>query len=175
MPTLTPTRRDLERNVRTYVAAGSGLPRNRVIPVSSNGPRPQDAYAVVGLIRDDTVGYPAERVRLDRNGEIEGVRTLVKRCAKYDVNFYRDTNFADLFAAWTQSANGIIQAANRQIRVKQYGDVVRMDELDDEQWENRAVIQLEIAYNSIYDDAISDLEIGGIVVSHDLGSEEIAV
>lgn len=173
MATITPTRQDLERLVRGYVAIGSELDSTHVVPVAQMSPRHEDPYCVVGLVRNNRIGYPEERVRFDGSGNIEFVETISVRQARYDVNFYRETTHAELFADWMQSAEGVIQAGKRNFRIKQYGDIIRMDDLIEDRWEYRSVVMLEVVYNSIFRDTSRELEVDRIIISHDQGTEEV--
>ena len=97
----------LARSVRIFVAEGSGLPTERVIPGNDKGPRPKDPYASVLLIDDKRRGYPIRR-------QLEAGQTadLVYRRAVYSVQFYRNgsVEIANKFDQWSQSENGLTQA-----------------------------------------------------------------
>ena len=101
----------LERAVREYVAEGSGLHADRVIPGNSMGPREIVTYASVLLMSDDRLGYP---IRTQRNRMVGGQLTgftddLVYRRARYSVQFYRTgaTERAVRFDTWAMSENGL--------------------------------------------------------------------
>ena len=176
MPIIIPDRQTLERTIRRYVSDGSGLDRSHVVPIAQTAPRHADPYAVVGLIRDDMNGTESEKVRYASNGDIEFVETTTQRTASYDISFYRDTSYADLFSRWMVSAGGVIAADTYKIRAHQYGNVMRLDEIIDEAWEQRSVVQCQFIYNSIYrDERIGDLRVSRIIISHDGGTESVSI
>ena len=173
MATITPTRETLERIIRRYVSRGAELDRNLVIPISDTDPRPQQPYASLALVRDERIGYPEVRAVHNPQGDVTDTITQSVRQASYDVSFYYDTHKGELFAHWIESPKGINTAARYEIRVRQYGDLIRMDEVVQEAWEQRLIVQLKIAYNTRYEDTSENLPVNSIVVSHDAGVERI--
>ena len=55
---MTTATQEFERTLRAFVAAGSGLDGEHVIPGNDKGERPKDAYATLLLIDDDRLAYP---------------------------------------------------------------------------------------------------------------------
>ena len=104
----------LERSIREYVAEGSGLSTQHVIPGNSKGPREIVTYASVLLMSDDRLNYP---IRAQRHRMIGGQMTgytddLVYRRARYSLQFYRAgaTENAVQFDTWAMSENGLTWA-----------------------------------------------------------------
>ena len=94
---------DLERRLRAFVATGSGLARTHVIPGNDNGPTPQEPFASVTLIDDETIGQPGEAHRLD--GDSVRADLFVVHRAVYRIQFYRKgaSATARAFVAWLDS------------------------------------------------------------------------
>ena len=65
---LTPTARDFERNLRAWVAEGSGLHPQFVIPGEVDRPAPNGLYASVYLIAPRIVGLPYFRRERNEDG-----------------------------------------------------------------------------------------------------------
>ena len=65
---IVPTTQDLERAVRAYVAAGSGLEPRRVRPGNQRGTVPDGLFASVLLIHQAIQGIPATAFRLTTDG-----------------------------------------------------------------------------------------------------------
>ncbi len=173
MGEIIPTRRDLERTIRRFAATGSGLDRSLVIPSEDNAPRPQTPYCAVNFVRDNRIGYPEEKITYRLSGEIDRVKSYQLREAKYDFNFYYDTIYGEIFANWIGSSPGVIEADRYRIRVKQYGDMIQMDEVVQDQWEERLVISCDIIYTSVYQETAAEYEASRIIVSHDKGTEVV--
>ena len=156
---------DLERNVRSFVAAGSGLATDHVIPGNDDGPRPKEPYASLLLIDDDRLAYP---IRYQQPYD-ETVSTLTYRRAAYSLQFYRDgaVDHARRFVRYAESENGLTFAedgwpldddgnkdpaatdADRfPFRVVQTPplSVQRLDVPVGEQWEQRALVALSVDY-----------------------------
>lgn len=61
---MTPPIRDIERAIRSWVAQGSGLPSESVIPGNDDGPAPDYPYATVLPIDQELAGVPWGATRL---------------------------------------------------------------------------------------------------------------
>ncbi len=111
---MTASLRDLERVVRGYIAEGSGLPTDHVIPGDSNGPREPDAYASASLIGTRRTGSPIYE-DLGDDGVLHGIRHE----ARFTVNWYRDGAHSNAlaFVAWSESEVGIAAAGNDNISI----------------------------------------------------------
>ena len=53
-----------ERNLRAYVAEGSGLKGELVIPGNERAPRPTDSYATLLRINNSRLAWPARRYEM---------------------------------------------------------------------------------------------------------------
>ncbi len=104
----------LERSIREYVAQGSGLITQQVIPGNSKGPRELSTYASVLLMSDDRLNYPirTQRTRMDGGRMMGYTDDLVYRRARYSLQFYREgaTDRAVQFDTWAMSENGLTWA-----------------------------------------------------------------
>ena len=160
-----------ERFVRAFVAEGSGVPRQRVIPANSAGPalRTVDGdgvsqpFATVLLLHDAPLGHVMGR-DLD-----EGARRFhwVQRRAEYSVQFFSKPSqgsrqvgaveHAARFCLWAGSSAGIAEAngANwddddrmRLVLPLEYSRVP--DEIHDDAWEERALVEMRADYVSSF-------------------------
>ena len=73
---IVPTTQDLERAVRAYVAAGSGLEPRQVRRGNQRGAVPDSLFASVLLIHNAIQGIPATASRLTGDGLSLAVETL---------------------------------------------------------------------------------------------------
>ena len=122
----------LERVVRAFVAEGSGLDSDHVIPGNAKGPRWKDRYASLLLRTDQRRSYPEHRGLCNAAGLLTGTLQVEPRRAIYSLQFYRDgaVELAERFDRWAQSEVGLLQALTsfasgggslRHIRVIQGG------------------------------------------------------
>lgn len=148
----------LARSVRGYVAQGSGLPSDKVVPgnemiadnvlvgdadlrVRNAPPLPAQPYASALLIDDAGVGHP----ELTAYGDMLGFRQL--RRATYSVQFYGDQamSLARRFDAWSRSAIGLDAELYQPFRLERM-TVRQMDAIVDDEPYGRAGIDLVLMY-----------------------------
>ena len=103
---------DLERTLRSFVAAGSGLATDHVIPGNDKGPRPKEPYASLLLIGDDRLAYPVRYQRPDN----EMTTQVTYRRANYSLQFYREgaVDLARAFVRFAESEIGLTVAELRR-------------------------------------------------------------
>ena len=123
----------LERCIRAYVAQGSGLDFDHVMPGNAKDEwRWKSPYATLLLQNDQRRSYPEHRGLCNTAGIFTGTLQVEPRRATYSLQFYRDgaVDLAERFDRWAQSEIGLIQAqtsfasgggAIRHIRVIQGG------------------------------------------------------
>lgn len=144
----------VDRAVRKYVSAGSGLSDTLVIPGNSEGPAPSVAYASVLLVSSLREGRAW--TRYDDIGSTIIARTIASYRLLYQVQFYRRGahELAARFRAWTESPGGIIYAQQRGLFYSSCGEVLQLDSVISAEWEERAVVELIIAhYRTLEQDA----------------------
>ena len=134
---------ELETAVRSYVAAGSGLQSEAVIPGFDNGPAPETLYASVLLIHQDIQGVPV--TVFDGGAE---ARTVATMRGRYSVQWFRRgaRNAALSFAIWASSPEGREAADTRKLTYIRVSDIHQLDELVSEAWEQRAGLDLDLGY-----------------------------
>lgn len=151
MPSLIPdtdtgvSQDTVDRVVRGYVAAGSGLPAERVIPANAAGPAPVEAYSAVLLISSEREGRGWVTYA---TGATITARTVASIAARYQVQFYRDGahELATRFRQWTESPGGIMYAQQHGIVYAACTEAVEVDSVISDEWEERASIELTIGH-----------------------------
>ena len=147
-----PTTQDLERSIRAYVAAGSGLASSQVIPGYADGPAPNGLYASVLLINEAIQGIPGTIFNLSESGQglKAPVRATVRATvrASYSVQWFREgsRDAARRFSVWASSPAGRELAAARGLTFLSVSDVRQLDDIVSDAWEERAGLDLEIGY-----------------------------
>ena len=139
-----------ERLVRAYVAQGSGLKSELVIPGNQRAPRPKDAYASVLSVTDRRRGYPITRYFADT----ENTTSLSYRRGDFSVQFYRTgaSNRARNFCIWAESEVGLTVSDDYEFKVVFPAGGLNWQRLDDilgDSFEERAIIDLQIDYTHL--------------------------
>ncbi len=153
-------RRDLERSFRGFVAAGSGLESQRVIPGNERFGAYEDdggaVFATVLLLSDERGGqipssYSAE-------GQEGGLCEIVRlgRCATFSVQWYRKgaAEVADKFGLWVFSELGVLHALREEFRIRRVGGLRKLDALISDNFEERVQVDVEVDY---FQDAVYDV------------------
>ena len=165
----------LEREVRAYVAEGSGISSSNVIPGNDKGPRPGVVYASLLLRTDRQLGLPI--IRYDDTA-LEPTITYWRR-AVFSLQFYRAgaTLKAREFADWSESEVGGLPDENaRGFRVERPHEVTRLDTLvADEKIEERAGIELTIKYSYTLRKTAGVISTIGAEICTDTSREDINV
>ena len=140
---IEPTTKSLERSVRRWVASGSGLDRQLVIPGRSNGPSPEDAYATCLLVRARADGHAWARLNDTAPDE---QKAYMSYTFSYSLQWFRggSVDRAHAFRIWAGSALGVLEAEKLGLTFIRAGDVRLMTEVDDDEWEERAGLDLAI-------------------------------
>ena len=110
---LTPTARDFERNLRAWVAEGSGLHPTFVIPGEVDRPAPNGLYASVILITPRIVGLPYFRRERNEDGVRIDQDTIALVRDRYAIQWHREesTDRGRQFTVWASSPKGLEFAA----------------------------------------------------------------
>lgn len=154
LPTLTPTDEVLERDVRAWIARGSGIDPVNVIPdPDDNGPvpfadedpkppLPDDPFATVHSMEPMIVGIPSSSMPSIRH--------------PFRVTFCRkDSNWrAKVFQAWAYTDEGTTDAEGRDFRIHDMSGIRRMDQIFAEITEEQAQFDLEVSYVQVIDQTI---------------------
>jgi len=147
------SQRDVDRAVRAYVAAGSGLPSQRVIPGNSPGPSPAEPYASALLVSSKREGHAWRR---NEPGPTIIVSTVSSFAVVYLVQWYRAGahETAARFRLWAESPGGLEAARFHGLSYSQTTDVMQVDDLISEEWEERAGLYLTMGhYRTMTQDA----------------------
>lgn len=144
---VSPDTRTLERAVRGYVAAGSGLGGNRVIRANGDGNAPDGLFASVLLITADTLGVPWTVYR-EGDGDTLDASTVGTVGARYSVQWYRGgaRDAARRFSLWLRSPEGVERANAAGLSIKSVSGVRQLDAIISDAWEERAGLDLDVGY-----------------------------
>jgi len=127
---------------RGYVAAGSGLAGELVVPGDSDGPAPAELYATVLLVSSQREGRAQVRYEGDR------ATTIASYAVVYQVQWYRAGAYeaAARFRQWTESPGGVMQARQRGLHYSSCSDVTQIDSIISAEWEERAAVDLTVGH-----------------------------
>ena len=169
---LTPTAQTVERNLRAWIAAGSGLNASAVIPGETDGPAPNGLYASVVLITPRITGLPYTLYSRNDDGErIDGDIIAVVR-DRYGVQWHRkgSTDRGRQFAVWASSPLGRQDAAERCIVFHRITDIRPLDDVDrGGRWEERVGVELDVGYTQRITQVYEPFEVVGINIHDDDG------
>ena len=175
---------EFERTLRAFVAEGSGLATDHVIPGNDRGPRPGMPYASLLLSDDPRLAYP---VRYQQPGD-EMTTTVSYRRANYSLQFYRDgaAGRARDFCVFAESEIGLTMAEDGILRRDANGMVIgpaldggfrvvqtpplsvqRLDEITGDAFEERAVVNLVIDYAHTADQPTGQIDAFECYVDYD--------
>lgn len=144
---ISPNTQTLERAVRGYVAAGSGLEPKQVVPGNGNPPASNDLYATVLLITSAGRGVPYTLYQDAAPGHIDAT-TVGTVLARYSVQWYRKgaRNAARRFSVWVSSPQGRGHSAAQGLAFLRVSAVRQLDDIVADAWEERAGLDLDIGY-----------------------------
>lgn len=133
---LSPNRLTVERAVRWYVAAGSGIASDASIPGNMDGPAPVELYATTTLISAMQEGINVAR----------GDATLQNLVLTYSVQWHRDGagDAGARFLAWTSSDPGRLFARRRGLTLHRCGPLRQLDALVSGEFEERVGLDLTV-------------------------------
>ena len=142
-------RQSLERDVRKWVAEGSGLAGERVIPGDSAGPSPEGMYCSVLDIGEEAEGKGSYR-HAWYGGETHELAGVV-RSARYRLEGYRSAggdvmDVAHRFAAWAWSGPGMVASARLRFRCVEVSGIEEADAVKGGEWERRARLEIVVDY-----------------------------
>ena len=156
---IAPTTVVLEDAVRAFVAAGSGLDPNHVIPGNDGGPAPDGLFASVLLIHQDIKGIPVTPMRLRADELSLDAPTIATVTGRYSVQWFRrgahDT--ARRLATWVWSPAGLSHAERTGLTLRRVSDVRQLDDVVSGVWEERAGVDIEIGYTQRIDETVNYL------------------
>ena len=141
---ISPASQLLDRAVRAYVAAGSGISRRNVIEGSRSTPSPRVVYATVKLIADLPQGFVW--TTNERNGIVLDTMVFESSTLDYSVQFFRAGAYdaARQFKLWAKSPMGIQEAERRGLTLIDVSGVTQDDAVVSEDWEQRAGLNLTL-------------------------------
>ena len=149
-----------ERYVRAFVSRGSGLSPTLVIRAQRNSPVPEQPFATVVLISDLADG------EIMAHGVEDAVSQWQYKTATYSVQFFRDgaSERAARLCLWSESDDGLLaqEGALRdsrtppgwpngtRMRLSSRLSWTRIDALHDDDWEERALVEMPCRYVAYY-------------------------
>ena len=145
---IEPTTQNMERAVRGFVAAGSGLESRRVRPGNSDGPAPNELYATVLLIHQAIDGIPETPLRLSAEGERLDAETHANVRSRYSVQWFRPGahDAAKRLSVWASSPTGRDLASSLGLTFIRVSDIRQLDDIVSNAWEERAGLDLDLGY-----------------------------
>ena len=157
---IVPTTQDLERAVRAYVAAGSGLEPRRVRPGNQRGTVPDGLFASVLLIHQAIQGIPATAFQIDHRRPLVGRRDWPTVEDRYSVQWFREgaRDAARRFSVWVYSPEGLQSALDAGLTLLRVSDVRQLDEVVSTAWEERAGLDLHIGYTQTIEQTLDYIE-----------------
>ena len=157
---IAPTTQSLERAVRAYVAAGSGLEPRQVRRGNQRGAVPDSLFASVLLIHNAIQGIPATASRLTGDGLSLAVETLATVEDRYSVQWFREgaRDAARRFSVWVYSPEGLQSALDAGLTLLRVSDVRQLDEVVSTAWEERAGLDLHIGYTQTIKQTLDYIE-----------------
>ena len=148
----------IERSFRRYVALGAGLATEgedgvvstqAVIPGNGPGPRPAGLHATVLFRTDEQEGFASDiafspeqvDAGLDR-------RITTKRRSGISLQFFGPGSFdaAREFLAWTNTDQAKEEEECREFVLRLALEQTRADGMSSDQWEQRAIVDIQIEY-----------------------------
>ncbi len=160
----------LERAVRAWVAAGSGLARERVIPGNDPHPRQGWPYATVTLVSDLVDGSAWTRYVKDGNS-IEST-TMVSTEIEFSVQWFAESqdakNLARKFLVYVKSPTGLDEAGRRGLTFYRHGALRDLSADVDKRLQTR--LQVDVTLGVVWSDTrdVGIAETIGIHVNREL-------
>ncbi len=160
----TPLQLDLERAVRAYVAAATGIPSERVIPGNDNHPAPNMLYATVLFMNRQKNGLDAlyaQKVDGNVNYAVRGSRVV-----NFSVQFYRSPavfDAAEALIGFSDTPQGQLILGQLGLVFKDAGDAKNLSKIMSDQFEQRAQVDLSFSV------AETEAQIIPSIVSADIG------
>lgn len=170
-----PTRIDLERSLRSLAAQGSGLASSLVIPGNTDAPDPTEEYATLTMVSDRAHGTPTLLYQYSSGSMAEHYSQV--RMAQYDLQFFGDSasDKAASFSTWIDTAAGILAQNKEDLTIVSHAEIEQVDEIVSEQWETRAIIGFECAYNRSAETAVGTIDSADIRINYDEIIENLEV
>ena len=128
---------DIDKPIRDFVAAGSGIPIRFVIPGNADIPRPKQLYATVLWI--DGEPRMVDQTRLRTSLEIEDV---------FSVQWYRDgaQAAARRFIVWAQSDLALLEQQRGGFRVVRPFGLRNLDYVVSNKFEQRVGLDMRVRW-----------------------------
>lgn len=154
----------IERKVRLYIAAGSGIDPEKVIPGHDQGPRVEGLYASVLLIND------VSRAMADRreSADDDTAEVRLHRRALYSVQWYRAgaDDACDRFIFFCDSERGLQLADDYNIAIPEEIVKENIDAQPDNEWEERRNVNLTVDYQQTYTEDTGRVEHASDLLIH---------
>ena len=143
---ITPDQETIDRRVRAYVAAGSGLDARYVLVGNSDGPAPTEPFATVLAVIRALQGMPV------RGADGEEWYIDATYLTTYSVQWYRRgaAQRAQELAAWAASTLGLDAASKGQFTYNGVSELRLLDDLVESEWEERSGVDMMIGYTQRY-------------------------
>ena len=144
---ISPDTRTLERAVRGYVAAGSGLEPKQVVRGNGNPPASNGLYATVLLITATGQGIPYTLYQNAGPGQLDAATVGTVR-ARYSVQWYRQgaRDAARRFSLWANSPAGLEHITAPGLTLLRLSAVRQVDDIIADAWEERTGLDLDLGY-----------------------------
>ena len=145
----------VQRRVRAFVAQGSGIPAELVIPGNDNGRRPSTPYASVLVIDAQLDGPAREKYRV-QPGDAENtiIDSVTTHRARLSIQFFREETSESIgartaarnFMSWVDTETAKQAADRAGFRLD--GPIVarQLDEIISDHFEERAALDLIVLY-----------------------------
>ena len=126
---------------RKMVAAGTGIPAERVIPADEGGPRPVEPFASVLLIDDQ----PVMSTSAQKDGE--GAEILRQnKMAWFSVQVAGDDDALGDFVLWVDSADCRLAETEAGLRIQRPIKAAKRDVVHRAGWTPRVVLTIPVEY-----------------------------
>ena len=160
---------ELEKLLRAFVVAGSGLKDTNVIDANDDAPTPRDAFATLLLIDDPALAYPVNHHDNDR------IISSSYRQAQYSLQFFRKGAVANAlaFCIYSNSFDGLIDQNDGEFYFANAPlSYEKLDVIVGDSYEERALVTMEVKHtvtttqDTVTIDSVSGtIDYGGIITA----------
>lgn len=169
----TPSQKDYERLVRSYVAQAVGMPSDHVIPGNDNNPAPNDFYATVLLmdIADDGID-----AMIQSPGALPDTVDFTIRGSRimpFSVQFYRVSGEFNPYDAARQLKQyaatpfGVQLLNDLGLVWSKASDIRKIPKVMGDQWEERANVDIYFRMSEYETQTVATIESAEINVQND--------
>ena len=146
-------RADIDRTIRRFVAAGSGLANTHVIPTRRMGPAPKEQYATVLIFDDTRRGFGRTRYE---GTTTQTRRTFASRRITASVQWLRKGSgvSAERFMQWTSTPAAREWCRDHGLTFQECGPLRDLSMIFSESYEERWGLDLTVDVASEFSDTI---------------------